>query len=147
MSTAYRGHAAEKGASPASAGKTLHSFGLAFHIEGVALLRHGDQAAARLALYAVQTDIESQAGIFVVQPVGTHVNNEVMQRTDDVGDQVLIVQSLSNHVVFLVGGKADGSGEVVDSIQHKGARIIIAQKHVGRVVFLKPQQIQCAFPP
>lgn len=27
--------------------------------------------------------------------------------------------------------------EVVDSIQHKGARIIIAQKPVGRVVFLR----------
>lgn len=96
-------------------------FGLAFDIESVALHGHGDQAAARLALDAVQADIESQAGIFVVQPAGPHVGSEVVQRTDDVSNQVLIIQGLSNHVVFLVGGKADGSGDAVKGVVVPGA--------------------------
>ena len=121
MSTGYRGNATEKGASPVFAGKTPRSFGLAFDIESVALHGHSDQAATRLTLYAVQADIESQAGIFVVQPAGPHVGSEVVQRTDDVSNQVLIIQSLSNHIVFLVGGKADGSGDAVKGVVVLGA--------------------------
>lgn len=121
MSTGYRGHATEKRSLTRFLQARLLFFGLAFDIESVALHGHGDQAATRLTLDAVQADIETQAGILVVQPVWPHVGSEVMQRTDDVGDQVLIVQSLSNHVVFLVGGKADGSGEAVKGVVVPGA--------------------------
>ena len=51
---------------------------LAFKVEGVAVFFHCNKALKRLALGVVQECLDGQAGILVIQPFGTHSDNEVV---------------------------------------------------------------------
>lgn len=55
---------------PLLAGKAPDYFSLVFEAKGEALLLHGDEAAARLSFPAIDRNIQRQAGVLVVQPVG-----------------------------------------------------------------------------
>lgn len=64
---------------PLLAGKAPDYFSLVFEAEGEALLLHGDEAAARLSFPAIDRNIQRQAGILVIQPVGAQVADKVVQ--------------------------------------------------------------------
>lgn len=68
----------KNGASPATAGKTPDYFSLVFEAEGEALFLHGDEATARPSFPAIDRNIQRQAGILVVQPVGAQVADDVI---------------------------------------------------------------------
>lgn len=90
---------------------------LAFKVEGVAALFHCNKALKRLALGVVQECLDGQAGILVIQPFGTHTDNEVVQLSDDIGHQVLVAQGLTNCFIIVFDREADGSGEAVEFVK------------------------------
>ena len=51
---------------------------LALNIKGVAVFFHRDKALERLVLSFVQECLDGQASILIIQPFGTHSDNEVV---------------------------------------------------------------------
>ena len=68
--------------------KKPHLFSLVFEAEGETLLLHGDEAAARLSFPAIDRNIQRQAGILVIQPVGAQVADKVVQCCDSMDNQL-----------------------------------------------------------
>lgn len=98
------------------AGKTPNLFSLVFEAEGEALLLHGDEAAARLSFPAIDRNIQRQAGVLVVQPVGAQVADKVVQCCDSMDNQLLLAQHVSNYFVIVLYGNADGSREAFELV-------------------------------
>lgn len=96
--------------------KKPHLFSLVFEAEGEALLLHGDEAAARLSFPAIDRNIQRQAGILVVQPVGAQVADKVVQCCNSVNNQLLFAQCISNYFVIVLHGNADGSREAFELV-------------------------------
>ena len=88
---------------PLLAGKAPDYFSLIFETEGEALLLHGDEATARLSFPAIDRNIQRQAGILVVQPVGAQVADKVVQCCNSMDNQLFsVVVSASPFRTFSV---------------------------------------------
>ena len=96
--------------------KKPHLFSLIFETEGEAILLHGNEAAARLNFTVVDRNIQRQAGILVVQPVGAQVADKVVQCCDSMDNQFLLAQRVSNYFVIVLHGNADGSREAFELV-------------------------------
>lgn len=86
---------------------------LALNNKGVAVFFHRDKALERLVLSFVQECLDGQASILIIQPFGTHSDNEVVYLSDNIGHQVMVAQSLANCFIIAFDGKADGCGKAV----------------------------------
>lgn len=96
--------------------KKPHLFSLIFEAEGEALLLHGDEAAARLSFPAIDRNIQRQAGILVIQPVGAQVADKVVQCCDSMDNQLFLAQHVSNYFVIVLHWNADGSREAFELV-------------------------------
>lgn len=89
---------------PLLAGKAPDYFSLIFETEGEALLLHGDEATARLSFPAIDRNIQRQAGILVVQPVGAQVADKVVQCCNSMDNQLffstnsIIIRRVYNNI-------------------------------------------------